>query len=142
MEILKLENFGKEIIVEENVVRIHQKVVKMDKTIPFSNIISVQVKKPGLVAGYIHFQTVGGLNNHLKTSTDVAKDENSIVISGKGKYEIAMKMKERVESWSAKPDSVKMDSPAEEIMKYKNLLDMGAITQEEFDAKKKQLLDL
>ena len=32
--------------------------------------------------------------------------------------------------------------PADEIRKYKELLDMGAITQEEFDAKKRQLLDL
>lgn len=31
---------------------------------------------------------------------------------------------------------------AEELKKFKELLDMGAITQEEFDAKKKQLLDL
>ena len=33
-------------------------------------------------------------------------------------------------------------SPAEEIKKFKELLDMGIITQEEFDAKKKQLLGL
>lgn len=33
-------------------------------------------------------------------------------------------------------------SAADEILKYKQLLDMGAITQEEFDAKKKQLLGL
>lgn len=33
-------------------------------------------------------------------------------------------------------------SPADEIKKYKELLDMGAITQEEFDAKKKQLLGI
>lgn len=33
-------------------------------------------------------------------------------------------------------------SAADEIMKYKQLLDVGAITQEEFDAKKKQLLGL
>lgn len=33
-------------------------------------------------------------------------------------------------------------SSTDEIMKYKNLLDMGAITQEEFDQKKKQLLGL
>lgn len=32
--------------------------------------------------------------------------------------------------------------PAEMIRKFKELLDMGAITQEEFDAKKKQLLNL
>lgn len=34
------------------------------------------------------------------------------------------------------------NSPADEIMKYKQLLDTGAITQEEFEAKKKQLLNL
>lgn len=33
-------------------------------------------------------------------------------------------------------------TPADEIRKYKELLDLGAITQEEFDAKKKQLLNL
>ena len=31
---------------------------------------------------------------------------------------------------------------ADELKKFKELLDMGAITQEEFDAKKKQLLGL
>ena len=33
-------------------------------------------------------------------------------------------------------------SNADEIVKYKNLLDQGIITQAEFDAKKKQLLGL
>lgn len=33
-------------------------------------------------------------------------------------------------------------SPADEILKYKNLLDIGAITSEEFEAKKRQLLSL
>ena len=33
-------------------------------------------------------------------------------------------------------------SKAEEIKDYKSLLDSGIITQEEFDAKKKQLLGL
>ncbi len=33
-------------------------------------------------------------------------------------------------------------SAADEILKYKNLLDSGVITQEEFEQKKKQLLDL
>lgn len=39
-------------------------------------------------------------------------------------------------------NSSSSDSIAEEIKKYKELLDIGAITQEEFDAKKKQLLQL
>lgn len=33
-------------------------------------------------------------------------------------------------------------SDADEILKYKNLLDMGAITQEEYDAKKRQILNI
>ena len=33
-------------------------------------------------------------------------------------------------------------STADELKKFKELLDMGVITQEEFDAKKKQLLGL
>ena len=37
---------------------------------------------------------------------------------------------------------VQQVSAAEELKKFKELLDMGAITQEEFDAKKKQLLGL
>ena len=36
---------------------------------------------------------------------------------------------------AAEPASV-----ADELLKFKQLLDMGAITQEEFDAQKKQLL--
>lgn len=42
---------------------------------------------------------------------------------------------------AAVPEPVQV-SPANEILKYKQLLDMGAITQEEYDAKKKQLLGL
>lgn len=44
-----------------------------------------------------------------------------------------------------KPAIVKQEnsqSTADELKKYKDLLDSGAITQEEFDAKKKQLLGL
>ena len=45
----------------------------------------------------------------------------------------------------AAPTTIKQEVPAsnaDELKKYKELLDMGAITQEEFDAKKKQLLGL
>lgn len=39
-------------------------------------------------------------------------------------------------------DAAPAFSPADEIKKYKELLDMGAITQEEFESKKQQLLNL
>lgn len=44
---------------------------------------------------------------------------------------------------SSSPATVpKSDSAADEIKKYKELLDLGAITQDEYDAKKKQLLGI
>ena len=41
-----------------------------------------------------------------------------------------------------KKQVVNNTSTTDELMKYKELLDSGVITQEEFDAKKKQLLNL
>lgn len=43
---------------------------------------------------------------------------------------------------SAASATVVQTSPAEELKKFKDLLDMGVISQEEFDAKKKQILGL
>ena len=40
------------------------------------------------------------------------------------------------------PDSIQKSDPIEEIKKFKDLLDIGVITQEEFDKKKKELLNL
>lgn len=48
-------------------------------------------------------------------------------------------MRERIASYSAGETPT---SAADEIKKYKELLDIGAITQEEFEQKKKQLLGL
>ena len=42
----------------------------------------------------------------------------------------------------ASANNVQTQSSADELKKFKELLDMGVITQEEFDAKKKQLLGL
>lgn len=39
-------------------------------------------------------------------------------------------------------DNINTKSVADEILKYKNLLDMEAITQDEFNTKKKELLNL
>ena len=43
---------------------------------------------------------------------------------------------------NAQPTVVAAASNADELKKYKDLLDSGVITQEEFDEKKKQLLGL
>jgi uncharacterized membrane protein len=46
------------------------------------------------------------------------------------------------ESAPAQQTTAQQSSPADELKKYKELLDSGAITQEEYDAKKKELLGL
>lgn len=50
-------------------------------------------------------------------------------------------IRENQKSLSASENSKPADA-ADEILKYKKLLDAGAITQEEYEAKKKQLLNL
>lgn len=47
-----------------------------------------------------------------------------------------------IRTYIKKSSSTSITSSADEILKYKQLLDLGAITQEEFDAKKKKLLEL
>lgn len=124
--------------------------MKGEKTIPFSQVVAVQVKKPGLMNGYIYFQTVGATGTR-GTIQDISTDDNSIVFNGKDKYQMALQIKTYVEN--AQRSSyvnpvpqvsapVENASAADEILKLKNLLDMGAITQEEFEAKKSQLLKL
>lgn len=144
METLKLSGKpGNGIEVNDSVVKIQNKIKHIDKIIPLANVISVQVKKKGLTPGYIYFQTVGGLNTKIKNCNDVLGDENSWLITNKSDYEIALKMKERIEAFSSQTIGVQVgDSSADEIAKFKLLLDSGAITQEEYDAKKKRLLGI
>lgn len=47
-----------------------------------------------------------------------------------------------INSKDEKSESISVSSVADELKKFKELLDMGILTQEEFDAKKKQLLNL
>lgn len=49
---------------------------------------------------------------------------------------------EQIISAAVSPENTSNENVPDEIRKYKNLLDDGIITQEEFDAKKKELLGL
>lgn len=49
---------------------------------------------------------------------------------------------QEMQAANARQTAAASPSAADELKKFKELLDMGAITQEEFDAKKKQLLGL
>ena len=70
----------------------------------------------------------------IKNAAEIYKEINNLIISRQSEKE------------KNKPIEIVKEtqnlSNADEIKKYKELLDMGIISQEEFDAKKKQLLGL
>ena len=65
----------------------------------------------------------------IKNRNEIHTCVNELLIARQNKIPMAVKQETSVSS-------------ADELKKYKELLDMGAITQEEFDTKKKQLLGL
>ena len=76
-----------------------------------------------------------------------ANDPSSDVVFFFDNYEhIKLKVRDAAKYMKTRSTKYKkagtIKSPADELLKYKKLLDMGAITQEEFDKKKKELLDL
>ena len=118
-----------------------------EKTIPISAIQSVQFKEGGMLTnGFIQFAVLGGREKQggLLAAT---QDENTVMLRMGEQTEIGRKIKDYIESRileASKPQVaiVQQTSAADEIKKFKELLDIGAITQDEFDAKKKQILGL
>lgn len=120
---------------------------KREKKIPYSQISGVEVKKPGTLAnGYIQIQIPGQIsgNSGFKVSGgayDAVTDENAVVFTGKANYEIAVQMQEYILN-KIENQGTQQISSADELQKFKVLLDNGAISEDEYNAKKKQLLGL
>lgn len=116
-----------------------------EKTIYYSDCIGVQFKKSGFQIGYLQFETAGSIMNNKASNFF---NENTFTwdttkLSNEKMEEVSEYTKSRVDYYKvAKNAPVLASSPADELKKYKELLDMDVITQEEFDAKKKQLLGL
>ena len=114
------------------------------KSIPMSAIQSVQIKDAGAILnGYIQFGILGGVE-HKGGLSNAANDENSIVFLNTSN-ELAHQIKDYIETAILHPqdtdnESLPQPSIADELLKFKQLLDMGVITQAEFDAQKKKLL--
>jgi hypothetical protein len=143
---------GKTVIVTEDSIRIEKEggffAVKRDKTIPIRQITSVEVKQPSRVVGFIQFSIAGGKTyNSSFTVTggayEAVADENAATFLSDECYNIALEIKQHIESWS-QPGEIKVNSPspADELVKYADLLERGLLTREEFDEKKKHLMRL
>lgn len=122
--------------------KLSQGFTKGDKTIYIKQISGIDLKLGGnLINGYIQFTLPGG-NEKRGGAFQATQDENTMMFKKKDN-DFAIKIKEKVEDLM-KSNSVSKPSisVADEIKKYKELFNEGIITEEEFDIKKKQLLDL
>ena len=126
-----------------------------EKTIFYADCIGVQFSLSGgsRQLGYLQFETASAM---ASSSSSVARlstyyNENTFIwYSGKTgvtneQMEVVTKyIQEKIANHKQARISttITSNSSADELKKYKDLLDAGIITQEEFDAKKKQLLGL
>lgn len=117
-----------------------------EKTVYYKDANGVQFKAASNVLfGYLQLETASGMmNNNASNYTgensfsfDFSDNEIMTEVSNYIKKRI-----DEIKSGAGAPAVVAQVSPADELKKFKELLDMGIITQDEFDAKKKQLLGL
>jgi len=115
-------------------------MLRGDKTIPYSSIIAVQLKKAGLTAGYIQLTLKGGSESKAGLFQSV-KDENTInFYNNKNKdFEEAKRLiAEKISAGNVQFNKSELD----ELEKLAKLKEKGIITEEEFNAKKKSILGL
>lgn len=128
---------------------------KGDRTYFYSDLSGVEYKKPGMgFNGYLKFIVAGTASSNINvTKFSSFGDENTLVLKWYGKSSetdevYSLIMSKISAAKRPQPQTVHVSAPvstsssADEILKYKQLLDAGAITSEEFEAKKKQLLGL
>ena len=141
-----------EITIDNNILTIKRKGINSfvvhgmnsEKTIRIENITGIHYKKSGLSAGYIQFIVMGSQETKGKLH-DNLKDENTVGFVGKKYNQYALEIKEYIENYNFNKNPIgnqNIKSPFEQIKELKELLDMGVISQEEFEIKKKELLNL
>lgn len=117
------------------------------KRIDFVDITSVQFKEVTTAIGFIQFSYAGSVESKGGVQSAV-NDENTIPFrsnqekEAKEIYDYIIARRAELKNPMAQATVVEQPSITDEIRKYKSLLDEGIISQEEFDAKKKQLLGL
>ncbi|WP_051671346.1 SHOCT domain-containing protein [Oribacterium sp. P6A1] len=105
-------------------------------SILIDNVSSINPSK-GFLLGSVQIETIG--NDDIRM-LNLKKEEVDRITK---KFTDALKIaKEKIKENSVTTIIHKEASAADEILKFKGLLDAGIITQEEFNAKKNQLLGL
>ena len=117
-----------------------------EKIIYYCDVIGVQFKMTGVTLGYLQLETA---SSSMNNKSDNHFNENSFTFNANLDHEIdkvAKYIRSKVDELKRQKNTpvvvAAANSSADELKKFKELLDMGVITQEEFDQKKKELLGL
>ena len=147
MEFIFKSNGKTRVTVHNGFIKINRKgilnrIIKStgDKNIRISSLSGVQLKKPGLRTGYIQFIFSGSTDT--SGLLDAVEDDNTILFHNK-EYATALELRDHIEQIiSSEGLALQTTSAttADELLKLKQLLDSGILTQEEFDAQKTKLL--
>lgn len=136
----QLEVYNDKVVIRRKgaLAKLTQGFFKGDKTIYIRQITGMQIK-PGtaFTNGYIQFTVPGGIESK-KGIFDATNDENTVMFTKKHN-ELVMQIKAKIEGLQRIETPV---SAADEIKKYKELLDSGIITEDEFRIKKRELLGI
>jgi hypothetical protein len=115
------------------------------KEIRIKSITGIETREPGaIMAGYISFMFSGGKEAGGYGRFEAAKNENTVMV--KKDFKQVLECKALVERYmyetNSAPAQVATTSDADELAKWVALRDSGAITAEEYEAKKRQILGL
>ena len=116
------------------------------KIVFYKDVIGIQFKESKGLIGYLQLETASGLMNNNSSNF---WNENTFTFEQTHKTNPTNEMMQEVFSYITKQVSKHKQVPtvnssftaADEIRKYKELLNIGAITQDEYEVKKKQLLN-
>lgn len=112
------------------------KTVSLDH---INDIVMVRSGIAGIGLGIVQINTIRGRFN-VAVNVKVAKNIYGVLLQALD--EAKANPRKTAFNMITAPDSVAPKSPVEQVKELKELLDIGAITQEEFDRKKKELLGL
>ncbi|MFD0825809.1 DUF4429 domain-containing protein [Neobacillus sp. M.A.Huq-85] len=119
--------------------------LKGDKEILIKQISSIQFKNAGTFTnGYIQFAFSGGKETKGGL-VDATQDENTVMFNKKqaGDFEkFKVAVEEKIDLLSQPIQQAPQTDIADQIKKLADLMAIGILTEEEFNAKKKQLLGI
>lgn len=129
-------------ISRSGLTQLSQHGLKGDKTLNIKHITSVQIKQPGFSPGYIQFAIMGSQESKGGVFKAL-EDENTVTFKKHRHYQDALEIKKYIEMKNNEQPqtTVQSVSVADELLKLKQLLDGGVLTQEEFDEQKKKMLN-